>query len=87
LEFGLVILNEAALSFLGLGVPRDGVSWGLTIAQGRDFLSTAWWVPTLPGVALAILMVGAGTLGDELRDRWDPHMRVGRRSASTGGTV
>lgn len=77
MEFGLVILNEASLSFLGLGVPADGVSWGLTISQGRDYLGTAWWISTLPGIALAILMVGVGTLGDELRDRWDPHMRVG----------
>ena len=82
MEFGLVILNEASLSFLGLGVPGDGISWGLTISQGRDYLGTAWWISTLPGIALALLMVGVGTLGDELRDRFDPHLRVGDNASA-----
>jgi peptide/nickel transport system permease protein len=74
-ELGLVIIAEASLSFLGLGTPQSSPSWGLTIAQGRDYLGTAWWISTVPGIALAILVISVGTLGDELRDRFDPNMR------------
>ena len=74
-EFGLVIIAEASLSFLGLGTPPGSPSWGLTIANGRDHLATAWWISTMPGLALAIVMVSVGMLGDELRDRLDPNLR------------
>lgn len=74
-ELGLVIIAEASLSFLGLGTPAASPSWGLTIAQGRDYLQDAWWISTMPGVALAILVISFGTLGDELRDRFDPNLR------------
>lgn len=71
-EFGLVIITEAALSFLGLGAPLSSPSWGLIIANGRDYLDTAWWLATVPGAALAVVVVAVGLLGDELRDRLDP---------------
>lgn len=74
-ELGLVIIAEASLSFLGLGTPASSPSWGLTIAQGRDYLGDAWWISTAPGVALAVLVISVGTLGDELRDRFDPNLR------------
>lgn len=74
-ELGLVIIAEASLSFLGLGTPPSSPSWGLTIAQGRDYLGDAWWISTAPGIALAILVISVGTLGDELRDRLDPNLR------------
>jgi peptide/nickel transport system permease protein len=72
LEMGLAIIAEASLSFLGLGTPPEQPSWGLTIANGRDYLATAWWVTTMPGIALSILVVSLGLLGDQLRRSLDP---------------
>lgn len=74
-EIGHVILAEAALSFLGLGTPASTPSWGTTISNGRSYLGDAWWISTLPGVALALLVLTCGVLGDALRDRYDPKMR------------
>jgi peptide/nickel transport system permease protein len=74
-ELGHVILAEASLSFLGLGVPTDVPSWGTTISNGRNYLADAWWISTLPGIALAILVLTTGVLGDALRDRFDPRLR------------
>lgn len=74
-ELGHVILAEASLSFLGLGVPTSVPSWGMTIANGRNYLGDAWWISTLPGIALALLVLTSGVLGDTLRDRFDPRLR------------
>jgi len=74
-ELGLVIIAEASLSFLGLGTPSSTPSWGLTIANGRNYLSDAWWISTLPGIALSVLVIACGIAGDELRDRLDPNLR------------
>lgn len=73
---GQVIIAEASLSFLGLGTPASLPSWGLVIADGRDYLINAWWISTLPGVALAGLVLTLGIIGDTLRDRFDPKMRT-----------
>jgi peptide/nickel transport system permease protein len=67
-----LILAEASLSFLGLGVPPPTPSWGSSISSGRDYLPIAWWVSTFPGVALVVTVVGIGLLGDALRDTLDP---------------
>lgn len=75
-QFGLVILSEAALSFLGLGVPPTAPSWGQTIAGGQDYLATAWWIATLPGLVLASVAVALGLFGGYLRDYLDPHLRL-----------
>ncbi|WP_052847286.1 ABC transporter permease [Streptomyces avicenniae] len=77
LEFALVVLAEAGLSFLGIGLPADTPSWGQTIASGKEYLETAWWISTLPGVALSLLIISVGILGDQLTARH----RHGRRSA------
>ena len=74
-EFGLVILAEAGLSFLVLGTPAAMPSWGLTISTGRDYLDSAWWISAIPGLALVFVVVAVGSLGDRLRDLLDPHMR------------
>ncbi|MEV0715382.1 ABC transporter permease [Asanoa sp. NPDC050611] len=74
-ELGHVVLAEASLSFLGLGTPASTPSWGVTIANGRDYLSNAWWISTIPGIFLAILVISFGVLGDALRDRFDPRLR------------
>ncbi|TCP47230.1 peptide/nickel transport system permease protein [Tamaricihabitans halophyticus] len=74
-QIGLTMVAEAALSFLGLGVPVDQASWGATIANGRDYLSSAWWIAAVPGLALTIVVVCVGILGDELRKVTDPSER------------
>lgn len=70
LEFGLIVLGEAGLSFLGIGLPASAVSWGQTIASGKEYLATAWWISAFPGVALALLVVMIGLLGDQLNARY-----------------
>jgi peptide/nickel transport system permease protein len=69
LEFALVVLAEAGLSFLGIGLPNSAVSWGQTIANGKQYLETAWWISALPGIALSLLIVNIGILGDQLTAR------------------
>ena len=68
LEMALAILLEAALSFLGLGVPPPLPSWGLMIAEGKDYMFFTPWVIMIPGAALFILVLGINLLGDGLRD-------------------
>lgn len=68
-EFALAILAEAGLSFLGLGLPSSSVSWGQTVANGKDYLSSAWWISAFPGMALSGLVISAGLLGDRLTER------------------
>ena len=71
-EVGLVIISEASLSFLGLGTPSDQPSWGATIANGRAYLNTAWWISTMPGLALSLVVLAVGRFGDQVRDLLDP---------------
>jgi peptide/nickel transport system permease protein len=68
LEMALAILLEAALSFLGLGVPPPLPSWGLMIAEGKDYMFFDPWVIMVPGIALFVLVLGINLLGDGLRD-------------------
>jgi peptide/nickel transport system permease protein len=72
LRIGLIILVEATLSFLGLGVPPPTPSWGQMVYEGRDVLLDAWWVSTFPGLAIVVTVVGYNLLGDGLRDAFDP---------------
>ena len=69
LEMALAILLEAALSFLGLGVPPPLPSWGLMIAEAKDYMYFSPWVILVPGIALFVLVLGINLLGDGLRDR------------------
>ncbi|MDQ1545622.1 MAG: peptide/nickel transport system permease protein [Actinomycetota bacterium] len=69
-EVGSVVLSAASLSFLGLGVPPDQVDWGSTIAAGSDYLLSAWWISTMPGIALAGLVLSVSVLGDKLQARF-----------------
>lgn len=67
LEFALVILNESALSFLGLGVRAPHVTWGGLIAEGRNYLRDAWWVAMLPGLAITVTAIAVNLLADVIR--------------------
>ena len=68
-EVSELILAEAALSFLGIGTPADVMSWGRTIANGRNYLDTAWWIATLPGLAIAAVVITIGVASEALRRR------------------
>ncbi len=75
LQVGIVILVEATLSFLGAGVPPPDPAWGSMVADGRDRLVDAWWVATMPGVAILITVMSLNLFGDWLRDTLDPKLR------------
>lgn len=70
-----VIIAEASLSFLGLGVPPTVPSWGGMLAEGREYLERAWWLVTFPGLALMLSVLSINVLGDGLRDALDPRLR------------
>lgn len=72
LEFGLMVLFEAGLSFLGLGVQPPTASWGAMLSTGRNYVATAWWLSVMPGAALFLLVLSVNFIGDHLRDRLDP---------------
>lgn len=67
-QVGLMVIAEASLSFLGLGVPLDQASWGSIIANGRDYLNSAWWIAAFPGIALVLLVVATGVATDGKRN-------------------
>ncbi len=69
LRVGDTILLESALSFLGLGVPAPTPSWGNMVADGRASLADAWWIATIPGLAIAVVVIALNVLGDATRDR------------------
>lgn len=73
-QLATMIFNEAALSFLGLSVAAPTPSWGNMLGDGRDYLSNAWWIATLPGVALTLTVLSINLLGDCLRDVLDPRL-------------
>lgn len=73
------IIFEASLSFLGLGVQPPTPTWGVLIAEGRNYLPDQWWISTFPGIAIFVTVLTLNLLGDGLRDEFDP------RSATEGG--
>ena len=74
--FAYAVLSEATLSFLGLGAVPPTPTWGNIMAQGRQYMTEAPWIITIPGVALMITVLGLNLLGDGLRDVLDPRLRV-----------
>jgi peptide/nickel transport system permease protein len=76
LQLGYVLLWEASLSFVGLGVQPPATSLGFLIAEGRTELAQAWWVVVFPGAMLAWLLVAANLVGDGLRDRFGVQAEV-----------
>ncbi|HWM79040.1 MAG TPA: ABC transporter permease [Methylomirabilota bacterium] len=76
LDMARVIVIESALSFLGLGVQPPTPTWGGMLADGRVYLSTAWWLATFPGLAILVTVLGINLLGDGLRDTLDPRLKI-----------
>ena len=76
LGIGNVIVLEAGLSFLGLGLQPPTPSWGSMVADGRDYLLNAWWISTFPGLAIVLTVVAFNLVGDGLRDALDPRLRA-----------
>jgi peptide/nickel transport system permease protein len=76
LDMARVIVIESALSFLGLGVQPPAPTWGGMLADGRVYISTAWWLATFPGLAILVTVLGINLFGDGLRDTLDPRLKV-----------
>ncbi len=76
LDMARVIVIESALSFLGLGVQPPAPTWGGMLADGRVYISTAWWLATFPGLAILVTVLGINLFGDGLRDTLDPRLNV-----------
>jgi peptide/nickel transport system permease protein len=75
LQVGYVIIVEASLSVLGAGIPPPTPAWGSMIAEGREFVTSAWWVSFFPGFAILLVVLAFNLLGDWLRDTLDPKLR------------
>jgi peptide/nickel transport system permease protein len=76
LRMGFFIVTEASLSFLGLGIQPPTPAWGSMVAEGRDVMLTAWWVSTLPGLTIVLLVLSLNVFGEGLRDILDPRLKV-----------
>ena len=75
LSFSSAILDAAALGFLGLGVQPPTPEWGTMLASARDYIERAWWVVTLPGLAILLSVLAINLMGDGLRDALDPKLK------------
>jgi peptide/nickel transport system permease protein len=75
LQVGFVIVLEASLSFIGVGIPPPTPSWGVMVADGRGLIEQAWWISILPGLAILVTVISLNILGDWVRDRLDPKLR------------
>jgi peptide/nickel transport system permease protein len=75
LQVGWVIIVEASLSFLGAGIPGPSPVWGSMISKGREYITTAWWIPFLPGLAVSLVCLSFNMFGDWLREVLDPKLR------------
>lgn len=75
LNLGYTIIVEASLSFLGAGIPPPIPSWGQMVAEGREQISSAWWLSVAPGLAIALTVLAFNSMGDWLRDALDPKLR------------
>src|SRR3989442_14620093 len=84
LHVGYVIVLEAALSLLGVGIPPPTPSWGVMVADGRGLIEQAWWVSILPGIAILVTVLSLNILGDWVRDRLDPKLRQGLGVSAAG---
>jgi peptide/nickel transport system permease protein len=76
LELAFMIIYESALSFLGLGVQPPTPTWGWMLSDGRNYVATAWWLATFPGLAIMLTVLAVNLLGDWLRDTLDPRLTL-----------
>jgi peptide/nickel transport system permease protein len=76
LEIGRMIIAEAAISFLGFGIQPPTAAWGNILSEGRDYMSTAWWLTVFPGLAIVITTLCVNVVGDMLRDKLDPRLKL-----------
>ena len=74
-EIGRLIVLESTLSFLGLGVPPPTPSWGMSLADGKEYLITGWWLAAFPGLAIMLVVLSMNVLGDGMRDLLEPRLR------------
>jgi ABC-type dipeptide/oligopeptide/nickel transport system permease subunit len=74
-EIGRLIVLESTLSFLGLGVPPPTPSWGMALADGKEYLINGWWLATFPGLAIMMIVLSMNVLGDGARDLLEPRLR------------
>lgn len=75
LGIGGIILTEATLSYLGVGIPPPTPAWGAMVASGREYIGDAWWLSAIPGIAIFLVVMAGNFLGDWMRDRFDPNLR------------
>jgi peptide/nickel transport system permease protein len=75
LRLGDLVLAEATLSYLGLGIPPDVPTWGSMVAQGHRVMVEGWWLATFPGLAIATLVISLALVGDGLQERFSGRMR------------
>ena len=75
LNIGQLILTEATLSFLGVGIPKPNPAWGSMVADGRAYIDTSYWIALFPGLAIVLVSFAFNFLGDWIRDRLDPKLR------------
>lgn len=75
LGVGGIILTEATLSYLAVGIPPPTPAWGAMVANGREYIGDAWWLSAIPGMAIFLVVMAGNFLGDWMRDRWDPNLR------------
>jgi peptide/nickel transport system permease protein len=75
MSVGLVILAEAALSYLGAGIPPTTPTWGSMVSDGRNLIDRAWWISFFPGLAIGLVVMSVNFLGDWMRDKLDPRLR------------
>lgn len=76
LRMGFFIVTEASLSFLGLGIQPPTPAWGSMVSEGRDVMLTAWWVSTMPGIAIVLMVLSLNIFGEGLRDIFDPRLKT-----------
>jgi peptide/nickel transport system permease protein len=76
LQVGMMILAEAAFSYIGIGITAPQSSWGSMVSDGRSYLDTAWWISTFPGICIGLVVLSGNFLGDWIRDRLDPRLRT-----------
>jgi peptide/nickel transport system permease protein len=72
---GSMVVLEATLSFLGIGVPLRVATWGSMLSSGRTYLKSAWWITAFPGLAIFVTVLSINALGDSMRDALDPRLR------------